>query len=129
MSRKNNQKKNDVECFFKMVVDHTTSAVHPGKNGWGLKVADYFTPFNQAKLSKADQDLAGGGVVILPDSVGSGMVATSSVTVTVVQTLTSLSVTPGNVTLANGESRPRRALVFGPAALIRSPLPPAPISC
>jgi hypothetical protein len=59
------------DSVIKMVVDPTTSAAHPGKNGWGLKVVDYFTPFNQAKLARADLDVSSGGVVILPDSVGS----------------------------------------------------------
>ncbi|HSY17613.1 MAG TPA: chitobiase/beta-hexosaminidase C-terminal domain-containing protein, partial [Candidatus Acidoferrales bacterium] len=38
----------------------------------GLKVADYFTPFDQAALSAADQDLGSGGAVVLPDEVGGG---------------------------------------------------------
>jgi hypothetical protein len=59
------------DSVIKMVADPTTSAAHPGKNGWGLKVVDYFTPFNQAKLAVADLDVSSGGVVILPDSVGS----------------------------------------------------------
>jgi len=37
----------------------------------GLAVADYFTPYNQASLSAADQDLGSGGPVLLPDLVGS----------------------------------------------------------
>ncbi len=37
----------------------------------GLRVADYFTPFNQASLAAADEDLGSGGPLLLPDSVGS----------------------------------------------------------
>ena len=36
----------------------------------GLKVADYFTPFNQAALQAKDQDLGSGGVLLLPDQPG-----------------------------------------------------------
>jgi hypothetical protein len=59
------------QAVIKMVPDPTTGPAHPGKNGWGLKVVDYFIPFNQAKFSIADLDVASGGVTILPDSVGS----------------------------------------------------------
>jgi hypothetical protein len=39
--------------------------------GASMAVADYFTPFNQQNLDQADYDLGSGGVVVLPDSVGS----------------------------------------------------------
>lgn len=34
------------------------------------KIVDYFTPFNQASLNAADDDLASGGVILLPDQPG-----------------------------------------------------------
>jgi len=37
----------------------------------GLLLADYFTPSNQAALSASDDDLGSGGVLLLPDTVGS----------------------------------------------------------
>ncbi|MGD0086620.1 MAG: PA14 domain-containing protein [Verrucomicrobiota bacterium] len=37
----------------------------------GLQVADYFTPYYQASLQSADEDLGSGGPVLLPDAVGS----------------------------------------------------------
>jgi hypothetical protein len=36
-----------------------------------MTVADYFTPFNWQQLDNQDQDLGSGGVMLLPDSVGS----------------------------------------------------------
>lgn len=35
-----------------------------------LTVADYFTPFNQHVLDTVDEDIAAGGVMLLPDSAG-----------------------------------------------------------
>jgi outer membrane protein assembly factor BamB len=43
---------------------------YKGPNGKGIRVVDYFTPHNQAKLDKYDQDLASSGVLILPDGLG-----------------------------------------------------------
>ncbi len=40
--------------------------------GSGLRVLDYFTPFNQDVLDQADLDLGSGGCLVLPDVVGSG---------------------------------------------------------
>ncbi len=37
----------------------------------GLTVADYFTPFNQAALGSADDDVAAAGLTLLPPGVGS----------------------------------------------------------
>ena len=37
----------------------------------GLTLTDYFTPYNQNSLSGADLDIAAGGPMVLPDSVGS----------------------------------------------------------
>ena len=61
------------DSFIKLSVDPTTSAATPNINGWGLKVADYFTPFNQQALANADEDLGSGGVLLLPDSFGTAL--------------------------------------------------------
>jgi hypothetical protein len=43
---------------------------YKGPTGTGIRVVDYFTPHNQAKLDKTDGDLASSGVLILPDGAG-----------------------------------------------------------
>ena len=47
------------DCFLKL-----TTAAH-------LAATDYFSPSNQATLAVDDRDLGSGGVLLLPDSVGS----------------------------------------------------------
>jgi hypothetical protein len=59
------------DSFVKLVVDPTTTSTNQNINGWGLKVADYFTPKNELSLSQADADLGSGGVLLLPDALGS----------------------------------------------------------
>jgi hypothetical protein len=59
------------DAFLKLAFDPTTNSTHQSATGWGLKVVDYFTPFNQAALSITDKDLGSSGPVLLPDSVGS----------------------------------------------------------
>jgi hypothetical protein len=58
------------DSFIKLVADPSTTSTNQNINGWGLKVADYFTPHNELALSQADQDLGSGGVLLLPNSVG-----------------------------------------------------------
>lgn len=58
------------DCVVKLVPDSSTAA-NPNPNGWGLALTDYFCPVNQRDLDTGDLDLGSGGVVILPDSVGS----------------------------------------------------------
>jgi hypothetical protein len=59
------------DTFLKVALDPTTSATHQNINGWGLKVVDYFTPFDQANLNNGDFDLGSGAPLLLPDSAGS----------------------------------------------------------
>jgi hypothetical protein len=43
---------------------------YKGINGTGIRVVDYFTPDNEAKLNNSDLDLASSGVLILPNGFG-----------------------------------------------------------
>jgi hypothetical protein len=58
------------DSVLKLIDDSTTTAANPGPNGWGLKVADYFSPYNTTTLFQKDQDLCAGGIFFLPDSAG-----------------------------------------------------------
>jgi hypothetical protein len=59
------------DSVVKIAVDPTTSQTNQNINGWGLKVVDYFTPYDQQTLDNNDWDLGSGGPILLPDSVGS----------------------------------------------------------
>jgi hypothetical protein len=59
------------DSFVKIGLDPSTNRNHQNINGWGLKVLDYFTPFDQDNLNNGDLDLGSGGPVLLPASVGS----------------------------------------------------------
>jgi fibronectin type 3 domain-containing protein len=59
------------DSFLKVSNDPASTASNPNRNGWGMKVADYFTPFNEEDLDAVDRDLGSGGPTVLPDSVGS----------------------------------------------------------
>ena len=59
------------DCVLKLVVDPTSSPTNQNANGWGLKVADYFTPYNTQVLNAQDSDLGSSAPVLLPASAGS----------------------------------------------------------
>jgi hypothetical protein len=59
------------DCFVKVSLDTTTTQSSQNSNGWGLKIADFFSPYNNATLNGGDTDLGSGAPVLLPDSVGS----------------------------------------------------------
>lgn len=50
------------DCFVKLSVG----------SGGALAVTDYFAPFDQASLSSSDADMGSVGLILLPDSFGSG---------------------------------------------------------
>jgi len=58
------------DALLKVVADPASSPTHQNPNGWGLKVADYFIPKDQAALDDADRDFGSGAPVLLPDSAG-----------------------------------------------------------
>jgi fibronectin type 3 domain-containing protein len=62
---------NYATSILKLTLDPTTTVNNQNLNGWGIKVVDYFTPFDQAQQSLTDLNLGSSGVTILPDSVGS----------------------------------------------------------
>ena len=59
------------DSLLRLVPDPTSTPSHPNINGWGLKVADYFTPNQEAYLDAADLDFGSHQVVLLPPSAGS----------------------------------------------------------
>jgi fibronectin type 3 domain-containing protein len=58
------------EALVKVVADPTTGPANQNVNGWGMKAADYFIPYNVVALDGADSDFGSGAPVILPDSAG-----------------------------------------------------------
>jgi hypothetical protein len=59
------------DSIVKLAPDGTTSSGNQNLTGWGMKVMDYFSPFNNQNLSSNDSDVGSGGIVLLPASAGS----------------------------------------------------------
>lgn len=58
------------EALVKVIADAASTPTSQNPNGWGLKVADFFTPYNVLALDNADQDFGSGSPIVLPDSAG-----------------------------------------------------------
>lgn len=58
------------QSVVKLAVDPNSSPANQNPNGWGLKVVDYFTPYNQQVLDDQNLDLSG-GIALLSDQDGS----------------------------------------------------------
>jgi len=58
------------EAVVKVVADPTSTPTNQNPNGWGLKAADFFIPYNVSALDNTDDDLGSGAPMILPDSAG-----------------------------------------------------------
>jgi autotransporter-associated beta strand protein len=58
------------ESLVKAEADPTTNVNNQNSNGWGLKIADYFTPYNVNALDDADEDFGSGSPLVLPDAAG-----------------------------------------------------------
>ena len=57
------------ESLVKLVPDTTTSPTNQSLNGWGFRVADFFTPYNRTNLDENDTDFGSGGMLILPTGI------------------------------------------------------------
>jgi fibronectin type 3 domain-containing protein len=58
-------------AFLRLIPDPGSTPSNPNANGWGLAVADFFVPNNFAVLNQNDRDVGSGGIMLLPDSLGS----------------------------------------------------------
>jgi hypothetical protein len=56
------------DSFVELTPDSSTQPTN--KNGYGLSVTDYFTPFNEQSLSDNDTDLGSAAPLLLPDQPG-----------------------------------------------------------
>ena len=56
------------DSLIKLGPDPNSSPTNQNGNGWGLSVADYFTPSNAFHLNRLDLDLGSGGVLLLPNN-------------------------------------------------------------
>jgi hypothetical protein len=58
------------DSILRIIPDPGSTPSNPNVNGWGLRVADFVTPFNEAILQQNDRDVGSGGLLLLPNSMG-----------------------------------------------------------
>ncbi len=57
------------DSLIELVPDNTTSPTNQNVNGWGFKVADYFTPYDVGTLDTDDFDFGSGPPIMVPSSI------------------------------------------------------------
>ena len=57
-------------ALVKALRDSASTPTSQNANGWGMKIVDYFIPYNTVELDNVDNDFGSGGPLLLPDSMG-----------------------------------------------------------
>jgi fibronectin type 3 domain-containing protein len=58
------------EAIVKAVTDTSSTPSNQNPNGWGMRITDFFIPYNVSALDSADSDFGSGAPVLLPASMG-----------------------------------------------------------
>lgn len=58
------------DAVVKVVADPASTPTSENPNGWGMKVADFFIPYDAVALNVGDLDFGSGGILLLPAAAG-----------------------------------------------------------